>query len=297
VVPPASGVFLGLFDNAAHLSPFADGGMQVYDQLVLFEGGVGRRMAIDLHYDTWSSPLVSASVQADVAAGRIPLVSWQCGVPDSALAAGSADALIAAQARAVAALGRPVMIRWFWEMDLSGSAYGVQGTHAAACLGSSGSSGYVAAWRHIVDIFRANGATNVAWVFCPGQEAYGPAASAQGRGASSFYPGDAYVDWIGEDAYARGPAATLPKLIANMSSDYGTSGKPLIVAETGAVEAVQPSFLASFSGISSAYPAVKAVVYFNSSGPIGSYVLTGSGQSAFDRMARSAEFSAMPTTP
>src|SRR5438093_1409419 len=51
-------------------------------------------------------------------------------------------------------------------------------------------SDFVGAWRRVVDIFRAEGATNVAWVWNPIEA---PAV----QDYTPFYPGDDYVDWAG----------------------------------------------------------------------------------------------------
>ena len=116
VPAPAHGLYLGAFDNAAGNITTANGSRGDYSQLQDLEGQINRKLAIDLHYTKWTGRLATTSVSADLAAGRVPLISWQCGVPDAAVASGADDGLIAAQARAVAALHRPVMIRWFWEV-------------------------------------------------------------------------------------------------------------------------------------------------------------------------------------
>jgi hypothetical protein len=296
VAAPTTGIYLGAFDNAEGLNGTSRGGMGPYVQLQSLEAQIHRTLAIDLHYSDWTTDLASPSVVADLSAGRVPLISWQCGAPDAAVAAGDDDALIASQAEAIAELHRPVMIRWFWEMEYTGSNGGKQGANAASCIGSAGAAGYVAAWRHIVDVFRAHGATNVSWVFCPGQSAYGPDAAARGVAASSYYPGDTYVDWIGEDAYSRSDPSTLPDLVAGMYDTYGDAGKPLIVCETGAEAADQPAFLSSATRLPAQYPNLRAIVYFDSHGPLGSYVFTPSGLEAFSSLAKTAGFTAMPPT-
>jgi len=55
---------------------------------------------------------------------------------------------------------------------------------------------YIAAFRHIVDIFRANGATNVKWVFNVNCDNVGNGTSYLGH-----YPGDNYVDYTSIDGY------------------------------------------------------------------------------------------------
>ncbi|MGH7746848.1 MAG: glycoside hydrolase family 26 protein, partial [Candidatus Dormibacteria bacterium] len=298
VVAPGHGVYLGAFANPQGANGRANGGMATYDQLVTLEGQIHRTLAIDLHYSAWNTALASESVVRDLSAGRIPLISWECGDTDANVAAGQDDQLLVSQARSIAGLGKPVMIRWFWEMEFTGSNGGRQGTRNATCIGSDGASGFIAAWRHIVAVFRANGATRASWVFCPGGEAYGPNAQARGVAASTYYPGDAYVDWIAEDVYSRAAPVPFAKLVAGMYSEYGNSGKPLIVCETGAEGSYQPTFISGMeSDVPAGFPNLKGVVYFDSHGPLGSYVLTPDGLPAFASLGKDPYFAVMPSTP
>ena len=54
---------------------------------------------------------------------------------------------------------------------------------------------FVAAWRHIHDVFAKLGVHNVIWVWTT--EGYLP----HERTIAAMYPGNAYVDWIGYDPY------------------------------------------------------------------------------------------------
>ena len=87
------------------------------------------------------------------------MIDWRCGDSDANIIAGSDDALITAEAQKLAALKAPVFLRWYWEPNFPSSA------NYAECIGSLGPAGYVAAFRHIHDLFAAAGASNVAFVF------------------------------------------------------------------------------------------------------------------------------------
>jgi mannan endo-1,4-beta-mannosidase len=60
---------------------------------------------------------------------------------------------------------------------------------------------FVAAWRHVHDLFVQNGATNVVWVWCPNATDVPNATSAPWNHWTNYYPGDTYVDWVGIDGY------------------------------------------------------------------------------------------------
>jgi hypothetical protein len=52
-----------------------------------------------------------------------------------------------------------------------------------------------AAWRHIVDLARAQGAHNIRWVWCPNVATSGTTPFAR------VWPGRRYVDWMCLDGY------------------------------------------------------------------------------------------------
>jgi Glycosyl hydrolase family 26 len=71
----------------------------------------------------------------------------------------------------------------------------------AAALRSYGTaSQYVAAFRHVVSIFRAQGVTNVQWTWQMTAYAF-VVPTSDSRAATKWYPGDAYVDDVGTDPY------------------------------------------------------------------------------------------------
>ncbi len=64
------------------------------------------------------------------------------------------------------------------------------------------------AYRHIIDIFNANGVINITWFFHI--DAYSEPDVTWNR-FENYYPGDAYIDWIGLSAY--GPQHPTEELI------------------------------------------------------------------------------------
>ena len=95
---------------------------------------------------------------------------------------------------------------------------------------------FVAAWRHVVSVFRAVGATNVLWVWSPNVDCGGQCPF------DAFYPGDAWVDWVALDGYNYGPVDDVPWM--SMAQIFGPSyddltaltTKPLMIAETASTE-------------------------------------------------------------
>ena len=220
------------------------------------ERDLGRRLAIDHHFYPWDKEFPTARERADLEAGRVPLISWN-GTLNLGIDVGLEDDLIRERADAVKALPGKVMIRWMWEMD--GRRKADDSGHPAL---------YVAAWRHIHDVFAAEGATNVQWVWCPNATAF-----ADDRNAPAYYPGDEYVDWICADGYNWAPGRNGDQW-RSFASIYGSfydwgmaHHKPLMVGEFGAQER-NPGDKAQWltearDALKTKFPGIKAVLYFD----------------------------------
>lgn len=253
--------------------------------VVGFERRIGRKLAIDQHFYPWSKPYPTWRERADLDAGRIPLISWN-GTDTTRIAAGAEDDLIRARAAAVHDLGRPILLRWFWEMD---------GHDAAVWVPSPAS--FVAAWRHIHELFAAAGATNVIWAWCPNAAAF-----TSGK-APPYYPGDAYVDWICADGYnwAPGRPGDSWQSFADIFADFyawaAPRGKPLMVAEFGAQERApgeKARWIADAQrAVKERFPRIAALVYFNEDrdGYDWRVETSPSAEAAFRDLARDPYFS------
>jgi hypothetical protein len=194
---------------------------------------------------TFTSRWKSAS-----AGGAVPETTWMpcsftvgCGssrtddtFPLASIAAGTYDSYLTSVAHAARAFGKPIVMRLAHEMN--GSWYpwgnGVNGNTPAS---------YVAAWRHVVTVFRAAGATNVYWLWTPNKS---------GHSLSTWYPGNSYVSFVGVDGY-NGPQyssrwMTPAQVFGSSFAQFPSfTTKPIIIGEVGCVEG------------SSSFPGSKAV--------------------------------------
>lgn len=236
VVPdtPANeaGAAHGLFLGVAITGVPADMGL-----LQNFQRVVGKKMAIVSFWRSMGglgSGLYPSWFQAIYDNGSVPMITWE---PETwrgsqkryslwNIAHGRDDGIVRNWARQLKALGRPVLLRFGHEMNGDWSIWGQQ-PHA-----------FVAAWRHIHNIFTAVGARNVEWVWCPNTQWSNPKSR-----IGPYYPGDRYVDWIGLDSYNQPQNGTWLSMSAllNFYSSYrditALSSKPLMVAETASAEA------------------------------------------------------------
>ena len=148
-----------------------------------------------------------------------------------AIASGKFDADIAKWVRAAATFKTPILAEWGTEMNGEWFQWNAKWNGR-----NKGASRFAAAYRRIIDISRANGATNIIWVFHVNW-ADGP-PRAWNR-MENYYPGDDYIDWLGISLYSmQGPEETEPTAFANIDKPMRrlhklAPSKPVIIAEFG----------------------------------------------------------------
>jgi FlgD Ig-like domain/Glycosyl hydrolase family 26 len=231
-----------------------------------FEKQIGRRLDVDQHYYAWTDRFPSGLERSDLANGRIPMITWK-GTSLAEVLSGRDDGMIRARARGVRALGRPVFLRWGWEMNGSWSEWGGASNGGAGV----GPKRYIEAWRHIHDLFRQEGASNVAWVWSPNDS---DVPSQPWNHWTRYYPGDAYVDWVGIDGFNWGTSQdwsswrSLAEIIEPIYRDYA-GRKPIMVSETGSARhgGSKAQWLDDArSSLEQRFPHVRAFVYFDAPG-------------------------------
>jgi len=200
--------------------------------------------------------------------GAIPFFSWandalpvsgdQSAYQLSDVIAGRHDSYITAWATAAKAWGHPFFLRFNWEQNGSWFPWseGVNGNQPGE---------YVAAWRHVHDIFTRVGATNTTWVWCPSVD---PSHSMQPL--QGLYPGDAYVDWTCLDGYNFNQPRTSFKDLFKPTYDAITTtiapSKPMLVGETGSTEAggSKAQWITDmFAALPHSFPKIHGLLYFD----------------------------------
>jgi hypothetical protein len=184
----------------------------------------------------WTEEFQIEPVELSYQRGALPVLSWEpwAGIksgisqPKYALAKiinGSFDAYVTRFATAVRDARWPVAIRLAHEMN--GDWYPWSESRSGNKKGQ-----YVKAWRHVHDVFRKVGATNVIWIWSPNILRPVPNVS-----LSALYPGDAYVDWAGMVGYAVRESTAAPVFQPTITALRKVTSKPMVITETG----VQPS--------------------------------------------------------
>ena len=241
ILEPTSGALLGQYYGAGSVA-------QAVAKL-------GRTLPIHLTYYAWDADWTGTVTQADLAAGRIPLVSWEPHHIDFAkIVDGSLDGTIMARANGSKALGKKFFVDFAAEMN-GDEAW--SGNNAPL---------YVSAYRHIHDLFVTAGATNVVWVWCPNVTD----VNGGNRHTTDYYPGDSYVDWTGVDGYnwgtKNGGWQSFHEVFRNIYPLLAKKNKPIFIgemssAETGGdkakwIDEIIPTLRTRF-------PLIKALVWFD----------------------------------
>ena len=249
-----------------------------------FRGIAKRGVSVMNQFSRWAGdsssdfkPFPLSWVESVHKQGVIPMVTWNptyvnsnsckryrslCTLDLAGIAAGDYDAYIFSAANQIKKSGIPIFLRTMHEANGDWYPWNVQASESR--------SAYIAAWRHIHDVFEKVGATNVAWVWCPNVRAT--------RGATakvpldSFYPGDAYVDWVGLDGYNRGTDRSFAELFGSSLAELKNfSTKPVMIAEMGSQEFKQAGAREDFlrdtfeEQLPKRFPEIRAVLYFMNS--------------------------------
>lgn len=187
-----------------------------------FTTQAGKQPNLREYYAKWGDPFLAYNNRTVWDRGQLPFLVWE---PYSStagqIAAGKDDAYIRTFADAVRDYNRPLALSFGHEMNGDWYPWGSQKTSAAD---------FARAWRHIHDLFTDEGAANVIWVWSPNVINPVPGVRLQ-----PYYPGNAYVDWIGIVGYYAhtGPITFSTVFGPTLKEIRRFSRKPFLVAETG----------------------------------------------------------------
>jgi beta-mannanase len=144
----------------------------------------------------------------------------------AAIAAGRYDAYLARYAAAARLARAPVVFSFAHEMNGPWYPWGYRHTPSAV---------FVAAWRHMHDVFARAGAGNVIWCWNPNRPGGVLGGSSNIASSRPDWPGARYVDWVGIDAYYRTPSATFGAVFGSaLAQVRAFTRAPVLIAETGA---------------------------------------------------------------
>jgi mannan endo-1,4-beta-mannosidase len=225
------GSYIGLYPAGAPGS---------YAGVAAFTTATGIKPDVVPYYSGWLEPFQVGFAMTAADNGAVPLVQMD---PDdvsvAAIASGKSDAYLSDFAEAVRAFRHPVILSFGHEMN--GNWYSWSNQHTSPAV-------FLTAWRHIVRLFRAQGARNVTWLWAVN------VINAQNGVPSprAWWPGANYVTWVGIDGYYLRPSSTFASLFGpTIAAVRALTRHPILISETAATPSTgQPAKIADlFAGV------------------------------------------------
>jgi beta-mannanase len=204
-----------------------------------FTAATGISPKLVVYYSGWPETFQARFAATVVRHHAIPLVQIDpTDISLSAIAGGRYDGFLRSYAAAVRAFGSRVIISFGHEMN--GNWYSWAHRHASPAA-------FVAAWRHIVTVFRQRGATNVTWLWTVNVIDKRGGIPSPAR----WWPGSSYVNWVGIDGYYHRMSWTFAPLFGpTIKAVRKLTLDPVLITETAAPAAAQPAKIGNlFAGI------------------------------------------------
>ena len=225
--------------SVRYLGVYEPGAPATYAGVDQFAHAIGRQPNLVIYYSRWLEAFQVGFATSAAKHGATTVVQID---PDNVsltrIASGQYDAYLRSYAAAVKAFGAKVVLSFGHEMNGYWSTWGYHHTSPAV---------FVAAWRHIVSVFRAVGAENVIWLWTVNIVDNVPIPD-----PAPWWPGRPYVTWVGIDGYYYTSSSNFSQVFGPTIVDVRTlTGDPILIAEIGAsLAAGQPAKITDlFAGI------------------------------------------------
>jgi beta-mannanase len=248
-----------------------------------WERNLGAPISIISWYQAWGSHYAQCRPDLIHETHRhqmIPLITWEpwqlpetlpskrtpADQPDFALArvlAGAYDSYIRSWARNLAQCQETIWLRPFHEMNGDWYPWG-------GMVNSNTPDVFRQVWRYVRSLFKAEGAHNVAWIWCPYARSV---PDTEANSPEHYFPGCDQVDWLGLDGYNWGSTQSWSKWesfteifmpaysrLVDLAPD-----KPMVIAEIGCAESGGDKadwIRDAFHQITSHFDKIQAVVWF-----------------------------------
>ena len=203
-LPPEGGLYHGVFP-AGSTMPDSDISIQAADA---YRDAVGRPLAWIYFSNEWYLTKAFPRVTAEAirARGAVPFIRLHMRSQQRQLVtdptytldriiAGEFDGDLRAWADGARAFGTPLIVQYGTEVNGDWNPWSAPYNGGL----SVGPAKFQKAFRHIVEVMRAEGAGNVTWAFHLNGENW-PGDDPRNN-AGAYYPGDDVVDWIGFSIY------------------------------------------------------------------------------------------------
>ena len=247
---PSKGIYLGAYVLQDNLVSF---NMEKFNELTQ------KKNASFFKYVGYGKLFPTQWVEEVKSAGAIPHIAWE---PNNGLDQVKDDNYLRNFAREAKKAGVPIFLRYASEMNGDWTQY------------SGKSKQYIEKWRLVHDVMEKE-APNVIMVWT--------VFTFPDRNISDFYPGDAYVDWVGVNLYSvvyhgfninvKADLEDPLKLLDYVYNLYSYK-KPIQISEYGVthytstdnksyINFAETKLKQLYGSLPSKYPRVKSIFYFN----------------------------------
>jgi hypothetical protein len=217
--------------QASYLGVYAKGAPRSYAPVKSFAHATGAHLNLALYYSGWYERFQNSFATDAKDNGAAPFIQIDpAGISFAGIVDGDFDHYLKSLATDVASYGartgQGVIIGFGHEMNGRWFSWGYE--HVAPSL-------FVAAWRHVVSVFRQQGADDVTWLWTVNiidvrNKIPSPVA---------WWPGSSYVTWVGIDGYYLKPSWSFASLFGpTINAVRKLTLDPILISETGASPAV-----------------------------------------------------------
>jgi hypothetical protein len=217
--PPAAHASLAFPKQASYLGVYEKGPPHRYQPVAQFAKAAGKQPNLIGYYSGWGQAFERSFGQTVHRHNAVTILQWDpTGASISGVATGHYDPYLRTFANSVRDFGQPVVIGFGHEMNADWYSWGYGHVPAPT---------FVAAWRHIVTLFREQGADNVTWLWTINADRPGTGP------VKSWWPGPRYVDWVGIDGYYVRPSDDFATVFGATIGHVRTfTHKPVLLSET-----------------------------------------------------------------
>ena len=204
---------------ASYLGVYEKGPPTTYQPVANFAKVVAAQPNLVGYYSGWGEPFKTSFARTVLQHGAATIVQMDPEQTSVAkIAAGHYDAYLTSFADSIRAFGHPVVIGFGHEMNAYWYSWG---------YGQTDPKTFVAAWRHVVAVFREQHVKNVTWLWTLQADEAGTGPIAP------WWPGASYVTWVGIDGYYYQSYETFDSIFGKTIAQVRAFTKqPVLLSET-----------------------------------------------------------------
>jgi len=240
------------------------------NDLASIESQAGKQANIETTFSGWGDSFPSNFASALCPGNQTLWIYWEnYGYSLDGIIAGAYDPYIKSYAQGAVNYQCPVIISLFHEMN--GNWDDWDGT-----VGNNSPVKIIAAWRHVHDLFE--GASNVKWAWVVNN---GSVPDVPGNQFSDYWPGSAYVDYVGIDGFNFGnPWQTFAQVFDAAVARVQTFGKPIYLSSLASVAGSQKAqWITDLGTYIKTSPNVVGWIWFNENGGGTNWLITSDAAS------------------